>query len=140
MDFKKYLSQYSDIKKEIKELEKKIERLEDRTQEIVSDSVQSTTKLFPFLINNYHIKGKDIKIAKKLEQYKAILENRYDELFEIQLKIEEYIDKIPTSRLRRIFEFRYIEQFNWVKVAIKIGGNATEESVRKEHDRYLKQI
>lgn len=136
---KEELLQLCDIKKEIKELENKIKKLENKSQELVSDSVQSTTKVFPFLINHYHIQGKDTRILKKIEQYKTILENRYEELLKIQLQIEEYINNIPISRVRRIFEYRYIEQFSWAKVAIAIGGDSTtEESVRKEHDRYLK--
>ncbi|MCI8460446.1 MAG: hypothetical protein HFE81_03540 [Bacilli bacterium] len=141
MDLRKYLSQYSDITKEIKELKQKIEKLENKSQDVVSDSVQSTTKNFPFLITHYKIKGKDTKIIKKIDEYKNTLESRYEELLAIQLKLEEYINKMPTSRLRRIFEYRYIEQYSWAKVALAIGGNTTtEESVRKEHDRYLKQI
>ena len=71
--------------------------------------------------------------------YYSILQNRYDRLLEVQTRLEVFIDEIPTSRLRRIFEYRYIEQFSWVKIARLIGGNATSDSIRMEHDRFLRK-
>ena len=61
-----------------------------------------------------------------------------------QLKVEEFINELPTSRLRRIFEYRYICQFSWSRVAIEINKNkkgnyVTDESIRKEHDRFLEK-
>ena len=76
---------------------------------------------------------------KALNYYRNILQNRYDRLLVQQTRVEEFIDIIPTSRLRRIFAYRYIENFTWQKVAYIIGGNSTSESVRKEHDRFLEE-
>ena len=139
MNLKECLAQLCDIRLEIKELEKKISRLEPKTHEIVSDSVESTTKCFPIIPTHYKIKGLNQKIIKKVEHYKTILEQRYENLLEIQIRTEEFINQIPTSRLRRIFIYRYIEQYSWTKSAILIGGNATSESIRKEHDRFLEK-
>lgn len=137
MNLKECLVQYCDIQKEIKELEEKIEKLELKAHDIVSDSVESTTKYFPIIQNHLKIKGLNQKTIKQLEYYKTILEKRYDRLLEEQIRVEEFIDSIPNSRIRRIFEYRYIEQFSWVKTAFLIGGNATPDSIRMEHDRFL---
>ena len=69
----------------------------------------------------------------------SILNNRYDRLLEQQVKTEEFIDKLPTSRLRMIFEYRYLRNCSWTKVAYLIGGQATDRSVRAEHDRFLEK-
>jgi len=139
MTLKESLVQYCDIKVEIKELEQKIERLEPKTHDIVSDSVDSTTKHFPIIRNHAKIIGLNQKAIKQLEHYKTILEDRYERLLEMQTELEEFIDALPTSRLRRIFEYRYIDQLTWQQVAQKIGNNASEESIRKEHDRFLEK-
>ena len=138
MTIKQKLSQYIDIKEEIKKLEKKIEKLEKETKDIVSDVVDSTTSGFPFMQTHKKIQGLDIERIHKLDKLKGILNERYDKLLKVQLEIEEFIDTISTSRLRRIFEYRYLEGFSWVKIAQLIGGKATEESIKKEHQRYLK--
>lgn len=137
MTIKQKLSQYIDIKEEIKRLEKKIEKLEKETKDIVSDVVDSTTSGFPFMQTHKKIQGLDIERIHKLDKLKAILKERYDKLLKAQVEVEEFIDTIPTSRLRRIFEYRYLEGFSWIKIAQFMGGNATEESVKKEHQRYL---
>lgn len=139
MTLKENLVQLCDIRLEIKELEKKIDKLGLKSHEIVSDSVESTTKYFPIIPTKIKIKGLDQNVIKKLEYYKIILENRYNTLLDIQIKTEEFINKIPTSRLRRIFTYRYIEQYSWVKIAQLIGGNTTSESIKKEHNRFLKK-
>ncbi len=138
MNLKECLVQYCDIQKEIKELEEKIEKLEPKTHDIVSESVESTTKHFPIVQNHLKIKGLNQRAIKQLEYYKTILEERYDRLLKEQIRVEEFIDNISNSRLRRIFEYRYIEQLTWRQVAQRIG-NASEESIKKEHNRFLEK-
>ena len=140
MTLKECLVQFCDIKIEIKDLQKKIEKLELRSKEIISDSVETTTKTFPVIMTHYKIFGNDQKLLNKLEHLKNLLEDRYNKQIDLHIKLEEFINKMPTSRLRMIFEYRYIDQYSWMKTAILIGGNATEDSIRKEHDRYLEKI
>ncbi len=140
MTLKECLIQLCDIRLEIKELENKIYKLEPKTHEIISDSVESTTKYFPIVPTRLKIQGLDQKAIKKIEYYKSLLEDRHSKLLNIQIQVEEFIDKLPTSRLRRIFNYRYIEQYPWIKIAALIGKNATEDSIRKEHDRYLEKL
>ncbi len=137
MNLKECLVQLCDIRLEIKELEKKINKLEPKSKEMISDSVESTTKTYPIIRTHYKIFGNDQKYVTRLEKYKAILEQKRLELIDIEINTTNFINTIPTSRLRRIFNYRYIENYSWVKIACLIGNNATEDSVRKEHDRYL---
>lgn len=140
MTLKECLVQFCDIKVEIKDLQKKIEKLELRNKEIISDSVETTTKTFPVIMTHYKIFGNDQKILNKLEHLKSLLEDRLNKQMDLYIKIEEFINKMPTSRLRMIFEYRYINQYSWAKVSRLIGGDTTEDSIRKEHDRYLKKL
>lgn len=139
MNLKKCLEELCDIRGEIKELERRIEKLDKQIAEGVTDFVESTTKTFPIIRTYCSISGPEAKRVKRLEYYRTLLEQRYDYLLQIQLQVEEYIDQLPTSRLRRIFTFRYIDQYSWIKIAQLIGGDSTPESVRKEHDRSLKK-
>lgn len=134
-DLKLKLEQLCDIRKEISELQIKIEKLEK--EGVLKDYVEASSKYFPYTKYNIKIESKNPKIVKKLNLHKAILQERLEDLLDLQTEIEEFISNLPTSRLRRIFEFRYIEQYTWRKIAYIIGGNATEDSVRKEHDRYF---
>lgn len=137
MDLKKELSQYSDIKKEIKELEAKIEKIK-KTDKTV-DVVEGSSDKFPFVKKHFKIEHIDKVKSDSLKMYYSVLQNRYDRLLVAQTRLEEFFDTLPTSRLRRIFEYRYIEKFSWVKIARLIGGSATSDSVRMEHDRFLQK-
>ncbi len=137
MKLKDSLAQYCDTREEIKELEKKIQKLENSY--ITTDVVETSSAVFPFTQRTLKIEGRDYSKQRTLCLYKDLLKSRYDKLLLQQLKVEEFIDKLPTSRLRQIFEYRYIDNNTWVKVAMRIGNGATFESVKKEHNRFLEK-
>lgn len=139
MSLKEKLIQYNDIVEEIKELETKLKSNEEAIEENIVDVVDSTTKKFPIIQIHKKIYGKDIKLAEKIELYKEMLKERYSKLIEVQIEVEEFIHNIPTSRLRRIFEYRYMQKLSWIKIANLIGNGATADSVKMEHYRYLEK-
>ena len=137
MTFKEKLVQFCDIQQEIKELEIKINKLEKQAETF--DIVEGSSLTMPYQKKNIKIKHVDLKKKINLNYYQSILEKRMQELLEMQIEVEEFISSIPTSRLRRIFEYRYIEQFSWTKIAFLIGGSATADSIRMEHIRFLEK-
>ncbi len=129
---KKYLEQYTDLQKEIKGLEKRIEKLE-RQSHIVSDVVQNGYK------RHAVITGVDYKRQGKINRLKKLMEQRKEEALNMQIKIEEFIGSIDDSRIRQIFEYRYYEGLKWFQIAsmMKYKG---ESAPRMIHDRYLEKI
>lgn len=55
----------------------------------------------------------------------------------IALEICEFIESCPNSQVRDILALRYIDGCTWRKVAYKLGGGNTEDSVRKIAIRYF---
>lgn len=131
------LVQLCDIKKEIIELEQKIKKLDDKG--VVISSIEGSYNRPPFTKHNIQIESFNPKLMQKSNYYKSILQQRLNDLLDVQIEIEEYIDSIPISRLRRIFTLRYIEQYTWQKIAYIMKGRATADSVRMEHDRFLQE-
>ena len=62
-------------------------------------------------------------LAKNIQR----IEDKYTELLELQNDVEEYIDSINDSRMRRIVRMRFIDKLTWNQVACRIGGGNTEE-------------
>ncbi len=137
MNLKDCLVQYCDTRNEIEKLEKRINDLEKENSEF--SVVQASSLTPPFLLGEERIYHTDFRKTRKLQELRGILKTRYDRLLDQQLIVEEFIDKLPTSRLRQIFEYRYIDNNTWVKVAMRIGNGATFESVKKEHNRFLEK-
>lgn len=135
MDVKEKLKQYSDAITEIKHLKNKLNKIRIKTN--LFSVVEESSKHPPFQKHVITICHTNPRQYKRALYYESLLKNRYEKLIDQKIEIEKFIDKLPTSRLRMIFELRYIEQCSWQQVAWKIGGNSTENSVRMEHDRFL---
>lgn len=131
------LNQYRDMKKEISKLCNKIRIYQNKNK--IFDLVRGTSDIFPYVERSFKIEGVDKKTQEIINEYLELLKNKYNQLMLKKIEIENFIINIPTSRLRQIFEYKYIDNYKWNKIAYLIGGNSTADSIRKEHDRYLEE-
>lgn len=136
-NFKKKLKEYRNVRNEIEELTNKIKKLESKVNYYCV--VQSSMKVEPYSKVNTKVYQPSLNDKENLEKYIQHLKKRYQSLIEIELEVEKFINEIENSRLRRIFEYRYIHGYSWSKTSICLGGFATADSVRMEHDRFLKK-
>lgn len=157
---KKVLKQYISLKNEVKETKEKIRSLEiqicqisKRIREIEAkkESVRDKVKGGMGGIQGFQIEGLPIREyqTKKselmmknilLNQRKSTLEILEYELLEKTNEIERFIMGIQDSQMRRIISLRFIENLSWNMVADRIGGNNTEDSIRKAFERFMKKI
>ncbi len=136
-ELKAKLDQLYDIRKELSEITAKINKTEPKA--IKKDAVEGSSRYFPYTKYKIKVEAIDPILVYKLDTYKDLLQKRALDLLEVQIELEKFIQELPTSRLRRIFEYRYIQQYSWSKTSYLIGGNATPDSIRMEHDRFLKE-
>ncbi len=150
---KDILIQYCELREEIKDLRERIDKDELRLQKIeeegvVSDTVTGTRadgtigsiKITGFPIPEYStVKAMLKKRIAKLQ----IMEN---ELHEAVSAVDDFINAIPKSDLRQMFQFYYIDDMTWRRVAANMNKrfpnrriSYTEESCRKRHDRFLEK-
>lgn len=153
---KEILIQYSDLQEEIKEIRKKIEKLEERIPKIekrINEIEKGETvkdKVYGGAggIQGYNIEGVPLKeyserktdlLSKKLllNSRKSTLELLEFDLLQKTNEVEEFIASVNDSRMRRIINLRFIENLSWIKIAEKIGGGNTDESVRKAFERFM---
>lgn len=129
---KSILVQYTDMQEETKKLENRIDKIKQQSQ-MASDIVQNGYKRHAVIF------GVDVIRQQKLENLYYTLSLRYNQLLELQNQVEEFINNIKDSKLRQIFEHRYIDQMCWFEIAMKL--NLSGESVvRMKHDRYLEKF
>ena len=129
---KERLTQYYNIKKEAEDLKRRIERIE-RQSAMVGDVVQKGIN------GKAVIYGIDVNRAYKLEKYKNKLKAFNEKIIKEKIEIEEYIETIPFSEVRRIFRYRYEDGDNWVKIMHKMQYKE-ESTARKKHNKYLKNL
>lgn len=141
---KEILIQYSDLQEEVKEVRERIDKTEKQIAKIedegnVIDTVTGGAG------NNQHFKIEGFPYPeysrKKTLLYarKATLASLEMELLETLNQVEEFIASVDDSRMRRIITLRFIDNLSWFKVAEKIGGRSTADSVRMEFNRFIEK-
>jgi len=133
---KSILVQYCDIRAEVKDLEKRIDKIENQRSKIVVDQVRGSSAEFPYVEHNCIIEGvAAYRPNATLNKNKKLLKEYYEKLLIIQTSVEEYIETLDSSRTRQIMRYRYIDNKNWTQIGYKMNFNA--DGIRKEHDRFL---
>lgn len=148
---KKVIVQYNNLKSEAKQIRVKITQLESEIDKLKGElaKIDAITDVVKgefgenVTIRGYDRKYTEIKnvlIAKQL-----LMNQRIDLLKSLEFKIvaqtvdvEEFISSIKDSFIRQIIRYRVIDDLTWGEVAIKMGGNNTEDGVRMAFNRFLK--
>lgn len=141
---KEILIQYSDLQQEIIELQDRRKTLEKQFKSFldggtVTDMVTGGSGG----IQHFKIEGFPVVAYEKargsLQKNIQKIEDKYTELLELQNEVEEYIESISDSRMRRIIRMRFLDKFTWNQVADNIGGGNTEDSVRMAFNRFIEE-
>ena len=143
---KHILEQYTDLQAEERNLARRIQSLNDKILNMerggymVADSVTcgrrgkkplGTRKIQGFPLPEYNHNKECLKT------YKLQLELADTKLLELLKEVEEYIEGIEDSRIRRIMRYRYVDNLSWVQVAHRMGIKHTAEGCRQAVERYL---
>lgn len=132
--------EYQDLQDEIKKLEKQIRKMEtSRCQ--VSDSVKGTRPdgtygsitITGFPVPDYY------RRKKLLEKRKANLSKFELQLLELTNDVDDYINSLADSRMRRMIRYKFFDELSWVQVAHRMGGKYTADSCRKQIERFLEE-
>lgn len=139
---KRILVQYADLQQEVIEIREKVEKLEQQIDKIESEGavidkvMGGEGGLQPFKIEGFpypeYSRKKTLLYARK-----ATLSELELELLETLNEVESFISSIKDSHIRRIVSLRVVDGLSWNKVALKMGGGNTEDSVRKAFDRFI---
>lgn len=77
-------------------------------------------------------------IAAEIADSQAIIEAKLQLAIVEYRRINQYIAAIEDSYIRQIIALRFIDGLTWFQVAQRIGGNNTEDSVKKAFYRFVK--
>lgn len=111
---KELLEQYPDICGELCDLDR-----------LVTDTVSGCLPEPPYTRRTISVRGIPYTARRaKLERQKA--------------EIEDFVESLPESGLRRIVMLRAVEGLPWVQVAARMGHRYSVESVRKKYEKIFK--
>lgn len=127
----KELSQLYWLNREIEMDQERLAELEQKASSISSPNLSGVPGGFNYFdkkIQRYVAEIVDLQMIIQAKQQQCIHERN---------RLERYISDIPDSLTRQIFTLRFINGLPWLQVALYIGGNNTEDSVKKTCYRYI---
>lgn len=135
---KHILDQYIDACALIEETEKDIRKLRQKKRTVIQTNVSGSNPEHPYNPQHFKIQGTTFTFREdsQLRMEEKLLEKRKADAEKIKIQVEEWINTIP-QRMQRIIKYKIFENLTWQQVAKKMGRKATEESVRKEFERFF---
>ena len=135
---KNILEQYIDACELIKETEEDIRKLK-RKKAVIQDSVKGSNPDFPYQPQSFHIEGTREEVKDKicLEYEEKLLKERKANAERIKLDVESWMNTVP-MRMQRIIRMKVFRNMEWKRIAEKLGRGATENSIKKEWERFFK--
>lgn len=114
------LKQYSKLKKEIKDLQRRIKKEQEKESLIVAGKVKGSSKYFPYIERNF-----PVEIYEPIEYDRScklirIMEEKQKELQELVEQIESFVESIEDSELRLIFRYRFLDNLTQEEISKKV--------------------
>ena len=137
---KRILEEYIDACEVIKETEKEIRRLESKKGITVNESVSGSNPEFPYNPQHFKVQGTTYSYSDdcRLRTKKEMLRQKKENAEELKLQVEVWMLSIP-FRMQRIIKYKIFEDLTWKQVADRMGRKTTEDSVRKEFQRFFEK-
>lgn len=85
-------------------------------------------------------KNRMVEVIAKVDELKR--KKRIEEAKQqaARIKLDKFIEECDNPQIRIILMYRFVDFLKWEAVAAKLGGNNTEDSVKKACYRFLKKI
>lgn len=79
-------------------------------------------------------------LAEKRVDLERLISAKREEIQQQRDQAVVYIYGIPDSLTRQIVYYRCVSLFSWRRVAYEVGGNNTEDGVRKIYSRFMDKL
>lgn len=136
---KRILSDYIDACAQVKETKEALQKLQKAKKRRELDAVKGSSHEFPYTAQTYHIEGLAYAVLQdpgEEDRLEEILRERLRNAERIKRDVEAWLNTIP-MRMQRIIRYRIFEELPWNDVAVRMGRQATAESVKKEYQRFM---
>lgn len=138
------VSQYESLIKEIKEIQQDIEEKQKLKKQLESSVKRDVVKGGAggerlYKISNYDkadIEETEYLINKNIR----LLKEREKKAAEMIVEIEQFINTLDDSRMRRMISLKYIHGKTWYQVAQAMGKMYSPDSCKKQVQRFFKNI
>ena len=135
---KELLEQISALHSELEDLEKRIEKIENKESRVVKDSVQGSSKSYPYIKHSCTIEGIEYpKTKRSIYIYKKQIKSKQVKLDKLINKLEYELNYIEDSELRKIIRHKYEDNMTWLQIMFEMKYDS-ESKAKMKLKRFLK--
>lgn len=120
-------------------LNREIERDQERLEELRAKASAPGAPSYDGMPKSLGFENRLERYVAEIVDLETIIQAKITQGLHERNRLERYIAEIPDSLTRQIFQLRFINGLTWLQTAYSVGGNNTEEGVRKRVYRYLGQ-
>lgn len=127
---KEFLDEIENTNKEIEGLKKRLAKIENKECTVVKDSVQGSSKSYPYIKHNCVIEGVEIPKNRNLKhKYKKLIKSKKYKLEKLRVQLEYELNYVKEAEIRNIIRYRYNDNKTWLQIMFLM--NYSSESKAK---------
>ena len=137
---KEFLDEIENTNEELERLKKRLARIENKEHAIIKDSVQGSSKNYPYIKHSCVIEGVEIPKNRHLKyKYKKMIKQKEYKLDKLRIQLEYELNYIKEADIRDIIRYRYNDNKTWLQIMFLMK-YSTESTAKMKLKRFLEKI
>lgn len=136
---KELLEQLSSLHSEVEDLQKRLDKLENKPLKTVIDSVQGSSISYPYIQHQCTIEGVEYpKVNKQRRKLRKLIQENKRKIDKKIINLEYELKRVEDSEIRQIIRFKYEDNLSWVQIMFKMKYNS-ESTAKMKLKRFLEE-
>lgn len=136
---KEFLDSIENISNELDSLEKRLKRIENKEHTVTRDSVQGSSRNYPYTKHSMQIEGIEVPKNRHLKyKYRKMIKSKKYKLEKLKVQLEYELNYVEDSTIRDIIRYKYNDGMTWLQVMFKMGYNS-ESKAKMKLKRFLEK-
>lgn len=136
---KEILDEIENINKELQSLKKRLKRIEDKENTVIQDSVQGSSKSYPYIKHSIQIVGVEVPKNRHLKhKYRKMIRNKTYKLEKLKVQLEYELNYVKDSEIREIIRYKYNDNMTWLQVMFRMG-YSSESTAKMKLKRFFEK-
>lgn len=136
---KEFLDKIENTNKELESLNKRLIKIHKQESKVITDSVQGSSRNYPYIKHNYVVEGIEVAKNKNLKKkYEKMIKSKTYKLEKMKIQLEYELNYVEDADIKDIIRYKYNDNMTWLQVMFKMEYNS-ESKARMKLERFLEK-
>lgn len=136
---KEFLDKIENTNKELESLNKRLAKIEKKENTVVTDSVQGSSRSYPYIKHNCIIQGVEIPQNRNLKKkYKKMIKHKKYKLDKMKIQLEYELNYIKDADIKDIIRYKYNDNMTWLQIMFEMK-YSSESTAKMKLKRFLEK-